>query len=99
MGWRWQRIGIFIKARPGMMNFSNVIRVRTGILPSGEPYVAEFPGGQFTHLTLDLGGTMEITATRRTFLRFDVSEMLLRYSDRVYPVPETPGATGVGWRF
>ncbi|HKN23495.1 MAG TPA: outer membrane beta-barrel protein [Candidatus Acidoferrum sp.] len=92
-GWRWQRIGIFLKARPGVMNFSNVVRVETGILPSGEPYVNIFPGGHLTHLALDLGGTLEINASRHTFIRFDVSEMLLRYGDRTYPIPDTQGAS------
>jgi hypothetical protein len=92
-GWRWRKVGLFLKARPGIVNFSNVVRVETGILPSGEPYANIFPGGHLTHLALDLGSTMEINASRRTFIRFDVSEMLLRYGDRTYPIPDTQGAS------
>ncbi len=91
-GWRRRRVGLFLKARPGVVNFSNVVRVETGVLPGGEPYFTLFPGGHLTHLALDLGGTMEINASRRTFIRFDVSEMLLRYGDRTYPIPDTHGA-------
>jgi hypothetical protein len=97
-GWRWQRVGLFLKARPGVVNFSNAARVKTGIGPNGVPYAFIFPGLHLTHLALDLGGTMEINTSRRTFIRFDVSEMLLRYGDRTYRVPETSGsvsATGV----
>jgi Outer membrane protein beta-barrel domain len=94
-GWRWRRVGLFLNARPGIVNFSNVVRVETGIEPNGEPYFTAFPGLHLTHLALDLGGTMEINASRRTFLRVDVSEMLLRYGDRTYRFPDDPGASVV----
>lgn len=73
--WRWRRIGLFMKARPGIVNFSNTVRVE----PQGE-----FPGGHVTHFTLDLGGGLEINTSRRTFLRIDAGEMLVRYGDRVH---------------
>ena len=92
-GWRWHRIGLFIKARPGVVNFSNVLRIQTGTLPSGTPSFTVFPGGHLTHLALDLGGTMEVSTSRRTFIRIDVSEMLLRYGDRTYRFPNDPGAS------
>lgn len=92
-GWRWRRVGLFLKARPGIVNFSNVVRVQTGTLPNGTPYFVEFAGGHRTHLALDLGATMEVNASRRTFIRLDVSEMLLRYGDRTYRFPNDPGAS------
>lgn len=88
-GWRWGRVGLFLKACPGVANFSNVDRVQSETAPNGVPYAIVFPGGHFTHLALDLGGTMEINTSSRTLIRFDVSETLLRYGDRIY---RTPGA-------
>jgi len=97
-GWRWREVGFFLKARPGIANFSNVLKVQTGVLPNGTPFYIESAGGHRTHLALELGGTMEINASRRTFIRFDVSEMLLRYGDRTYPIPDTHGGavTAIG---
>ena len=91
-GWRWHGIGLFVKARPGVANFANTVRVKTSV-QNGKPFEIVFPGGHLTHLTLDLGGTMEINTSRRTFVRIDVSEMLLRYDDRVYHFPGFPGIT------
>ncbi len=91
-GWRWQRIGLFLKARPGVVNFSDVLRIQTGTDPNGTPFFVVFPGGHRTHLALDLGGTMEINTSRRTLIRIDVSEILLRYGDRVYRLPNDSGA-------
>ena len=73
--WRWHRIGLFGKVRPGVVNFSNVLRVG----PEGE-----FPGGHVTHFALDLGGGVEINTSRQTFLRIDAGELLIRYDDRVH---------------
>lgn len=92
-GWRWRKVGLFLKARPGVVNFSDAARVNTGIDPNGPPYFFVFPGLHLTHLALNLGGTMEINTSRRTFLRIDVSEMLVRYDDRIYPIPGTHGAS------
>ncbi len=90
-GQRWNRVGLFLYARPGIVNFSNVIRVETGILPNGQPFEDIFPGGHFTHLALNLGGALEINTSHRTFIRIDAGEMLLRYGDRTYRVPKTTG--------
>jgi len=92
-GWRWRKVGLFLNARPGIVNFSNAARVKTGIDPNGKPFFFIFPGLHLTHLALDLGGTMEINTGQRTFVRIDVSEMLLRYSDRIYPTPGTHGGS------
>jgi len=90
-GWRWRRVALFVKARPGLTNFSNIVRVE--FTPCGGRECFDvFPGGHINHFALDLGGTLEINTTRRTFLRFDFGEMLVRYRDREYPVPGDPGA-------
>lgn len=94
-GWRWERVSLFVKARPGVVNFNNVLKITTGIQSNGVPFFAENPGGHRTHLALDLGGVLEIDTTRRTLIRIDAGEMLIRYDDRVYPIPGTTGAVNV----
>jgi hypothetical protein len=90
-GWRWRNVGLFVKARPGIINFSNVDQITTGILPSGVPFFAVFPGGHRTHLALDLGSVLEINTSARTMIRIDAGEMLIRYDDRTYRIPSTTG--------
>ncbi len=88
--WRWHRIGLFVKAQPGIMNFSNIVRDKT-VLCNGMPCIYEFPGGHVTHFALELGGGVEINASRRMFFRIDVGELLLRYGDRSYHNTGDPG--------
>jgi hypothetical protein len=89
-GWRFTKFAVFVKARPGIINFSSAEVVTTGIEPNGTPFFAAFPGGHRSDLALDLGGILEINTSRRTMLRLDVGEMLVRYGDRTYPIPTTP---------
>jgi len=77
-GWHWKKIGLFVEARPGIVNFSNVIKITTGILPNSVPFFAESTGGHRTHLALNLGGVLELNAGRRTLIRIDAGEMLVR---------------------
>jgi hypothetical protein len=92
-GWRWRRVGLFVKARPGVINFSNVLKITTGILPGGVPFFTVSAGGHRTHLALDLGGVLEINTSRRTMIRIDAGEMLIRYDDRTYRFPGVSGAS------
>jgi hypothetical protein len=103
------RISIFGKARPGLMVSTDTI---TGFstLPAtnGQPLT-----GPFSMFVLDLGGIVEIRATRRTFVRFDVGDTHLYFPDRFITqtngtVTRIPGGSyqhsmqysaGYGWRF
>jgi hypothetical protein len=93
------RVSFFLKPQPGLLGSSNVIRIQTSKLPSGGTLFNIFGGGHRNDLALDLGGGVELNTSRRTFLRFDVSEMLLRYADRLYgpssgPQIAVPGVIG-----
>jgi len=87
--WRFHRVGIFATARPGILNFSNAQHIVTGIAPDGIPFVNVLPGGHHTDLALNLGGGVALNTSRRTFLRFDVGEVLVRYKQHFYPIPTT----------
>jgi len=91
-GWRFKKVGLFVKARPGLINFSNVLKITTGVLPNGIPFYIESAGGHRTHLALDLGGALEINTSQRTLIRIDAGEMLVRYDDRTYRAPGVAGA-------
>ncbi len=91
-GWRFRNVGIFAKARPGIINFSNSQVVTTGIQSNGIPFFAAYPGAHHTDLALDLGAVLEVNTSRRTMVRVDVGEMLVRYLEHSYPIPTTSGA-------
>lgn len=76
---------------PRLNRFRPFARFRTGFLnvqeaPAPFPCIRIFPpplvcelGGGRTLLALDAGGGVELFASRRTFLRFDVGDRLVRY--------------------
>ena len=64
-GIRTQKFGIFGKARPGFVRFSE------GSSPIGTPA---------TEFALDLGGVFELYPARPVALRFDVGDTLIRFN-------------------
>lgn len=78
-GWRRDRFGLFWKARPGFLSFSDVPQL--GV--AGSFY-------RQTHFALDLGGVFEVYPTPKTILRFDVGTLLARYGERTLSIG--PGA-------
>ena len=96
-GRRFEKFGIFAKARPGFISFSDTSTL-TGIES------VEFEGERFffpttrierkTHFTTDLGGVLEFYPSRRIVTRFDFGDTLIRYGRRQdfegFILPETP---------
>lgn len=72
-GIRKRRFGIFFKAQPGIMSFSDVL---TSASVNGSLATA-----RKTHAALDLGGVLEFYPTQRIILRVDAGELLVRYGD------------------
>src|SRR5947209_7444328 len=82
-GRRFRRFGLFAKARPGLLTFGETA---TPVL--GQSFIG-FDGRRFftvdfiterkTHFSLDLGGAVEVYASRRVFARFDAGDTLIRY--------------------
>ena len=92
VGKRFEKIGIFAKARPGFLRVSN------GDLKSGGGVcIAVFPPPagcleaiSKTHFAVDVGGVFEIYPSKKTVLRFDAGDTIVRFGDRSVPVIFSP---------
>ena len=73
-GKRFEKIGIFGKARPGFMHFSKAPDC------PGEDFNSCMTRGR-TEFALDIGGVFEYYATRHVALRVDLGNTILRYGD------------------
>ena len=86
-GKRFNRFGVFLKARPGFVTFTEAsqftgFKLKTFFNPSG-PNVqlenAEFRTGKATYLSTDVGGVVEFYPSRRIVTRFDIGDTIIRY--------------------
>lgn len=82
-GKRWERFGVFAKARPGFVSFD-------GDFAPGVTGTTTINGMQFpvfdldrvvrsTHFSMDLGGVVEVYPSRRVIVRFDAGDTIVRY--------------------
>jgi len=94
-GQRYDKVGVFAKARPGFL------RSGKGDFHLARPCVAIFPmpvacydADARTDFAFDVGGVLELYPTARTLIRFDAGDTILRLSDRNVPVvvPPAPGS-------
>lgn len=81
VGKRFQRWGIFGKARPGVVSFSqgdfNVFPVNDG---SAFPF--RFEVNRLNSFALDLGAVVEVYPSRRIVTRFDFGDTLIHFGNR-----------------
>ncbi|HEX8844611.1 MAG TPA: outer membrane beta-barrel protein [Pyrinomonadaceae bacterium] len=99
-GWRFEKAGIFGKARPGF--FSERVsdfRPRSG---GACPAVFPPPVGCFdeirsreTSLAFDVGGVVELYPTTRSIVRFDIGDTIIRVGERNIRAPSTAFPQGV----
>jgi hypothetical protein len=91
VGKRYEKFGIFAKARPGLINFTQ----GTG------GYVATGGGGVFpfqfrtqgaTHFATDIGGVLEFYPSRRIVTRFDLGDTIIRYGSSTFNALSTDGS-------
>ena len=110
-GKRFEKFGIFGKARPGIVSFSEAIKV-DGLDPTfGFP---TFRAARKSYFSMDVGGVLEFYPAPRIVTRFDGGDTMIRYSAAEplsifqavsnFGVPaETTHnfqfSAGVGWRF
>jgi hypothetical protein len=78
VGPRLGRIRPFAKARPGFVQFSEADAPFLCILIFPPPLACRMAGGE-TVFALDLGGGVEVLTSSRTFIRFDLSDRLVKY--------------------
>ena len=88
-GRRFERFGLFAKARPGIVHFSSVAEVsgyESVTFLSGDTFF--FPNFRFTgktYFSMDVGGVLEFYPSKRILTRFDVGDTMIRYPDRDNP--------------
>ena len=75
-GVRQKQVGVFAKARPGLMTFYELPK-ETSCGFSGLPVICGV-GGQ-KNFALDLGGIVEFYPTSRTIIRLDLGDTIVRY--------------------
>lgn len=96
VGRRWERFGLFAKARPGFISFEDTARPEFTRLPLADGTPFDFPSfgsGRKTHFTTDVGGVLEFYPSRRVVVRFDAGDTIIRYGEHdVFGPPIfTPG--------
>ena len=110
-GKRWEKWGVFAKARPGFTSFSQG-RFILDLDSAGNFVSSHFE--RTTHFTTDVGGVLEFYPTLRIVTRFDAGDTIIHYGPQsvrnFFPPPTTftlPAATrhnfqfnaGIGFRF
>lgn len=112
VGKRFKSFGIFGKARPGVVSFSNTLKFNG--LDKTQPFpIPIFHFTRRTYFSFDLGGVLEFYPSPRIVTRFDGGDTMIRYgrTESPYPLsfsgsvspPETihnfQFSAGVGFRF
>lgn len=82
IGKRFKRVGIFGKARPGFVRFTEVSKMtgtRTITFNNQQFTVGEFTVGKENYFSADIGGVVEFYPSRRIVARFDIGDTIIRY--------------------
>lgn len=103
IGKRFERWGVFGKARPGFVGFSRVLQSPGGV------QVGFLTFERRLYPSVDVGGVIEFYMSPRWMARFDVGDTIIRYGEIRFPgIPFTvPSVTrhnlqvssGIGFRF
>ena len=93
VGKRFDKWGIFAKARPGIVSFSqghaNVVS-----LNPGNPFPVQLQVERSTHFVTELGGVVEFYPSRKIVTRFDVGDTLIHFRSRTTTFVQTNPFTG-----
>ena len=93
VGNRWEKIGIFGKARPGFLYLSKghfEPRTSGACITIFPRPVACFEARGKTGLAFDVGGVVELYPSPRTIVRFDLGDTMVHFSARDVAVPAIP---------
>jgi hypothetical protein len=88
-GKRFEQVGLFVKARPGFVHFSegNLEERRdVACITIFPPPRACFEGKGRTDFAFDVGGVFEYYPSRRTLIRFDAGNTILRQGAHRVPI-------------
>jgi hypothetical protein len=93
VGNRWEKVGVFGKARPGFLYLSKGnFEPRPGVacVTIFPPPVGCFEAKGKTGLALDVGGVLELYPSPRTMVRFDLGDTIVHLGDRQVAVSAVP---------
>jgi len=81
VGKRFEKWGIFMKARPGVVSFSegesNIIPVPP---PTDPTFPFQFEINRSTHFATDVGGVVEFYPSKRIVTRFDAGDTIIHFN-------------------
>jgi hypothetical protein len=83
-GYRFEKVGIFAKARPGFLYFS---KDPFGRAESGSTPLAPRPASSMER-SFDLGGVLEYYTARGLIVRFDLGNTIINYEPRTVVVSQ-----------
>jgi hypothetical protein len=86
-GKHFKKFGIFAKARPGFLSIGKVFSYEPGSTAEISGFVIpDAHIGRKTHLTMDVGGVLELYPSRRIVVRFDAGDTMIRYGRSFEPL-------------
>jgi Outer membrane protein beta-barrel domain len=97
IGPRFDRFSVFGKVRPGFVRFAEAPGPVVCILIYPPPLSCVLAGGQ-TVLALDLGGGIEFYPSKRSLVRVDISDSLLRYPGPAFTIDREAFTDDRFWR-
>jgi hypothetical protein len=101
------KFGLFGKARPGMMSFSETFMFDS----FGPNFNVQSHFGRSNHFSMDVGGVLEFYPSARVVARFDCGDTMIRFGESTLLAFPEPGrapsvvthqlqfSAGVGFRF
>ncbi|PYS81535.1 MAG: hypothetical protein DMF67_16330 [Acidobacteria bacterium] len=84
-GRRFERFGVFAKARPGFVTFGGVpalVGTQTVTFGGQQFVIPLFENRRKTYFSTDAGGVLEFYPSRRLITRFDFGDTIIRYGQR-----------------
>ena len=79
-GKRFDRFGIFGKARPGIVSFSKTLITDSVVFNNGVGPFTNFHYARRTYFSIDLGGVLEFYPSKKIVTRVDAGDTMIRYS-------------------
>jgi hypothetical protein len=88
-GKRFEQVGVFVKARPGLVHFSEgdlQDRHDVACITIFPPPRGCFEAKGRTDFAFDVGGVFEYYPSRRTIIRFDAGDTIIRMGEHRVPI-------------
>ena len=82
IGKRFEKWGIFAKARPGVVSFSRGEFNPISIINPTQPFHVDIETNRVTSFATDLGGVLEFYPTSKIVTRFDVGDTIIHFRRR-----------------